>query len=98
MKKTILFMAFLMMSLLSSCQNMNEKSNNCPEQGFCIQDTLLYYNAKRINVGEPIANFVKIAGKPDRIVTDSLGGNTNKTWKWSKGFSAYNDEKKLFSD
>ncbi|WP_405321167.1 DUF7738 domain-containing protein [Flavobacterium oreochromis] len=84
MKKTILFMAFLMMSLLSSCQNTKQKSNNCPEQGFCIQDTLLYYNAKRINVGEPIANFVKIAGKPDRIVTDSLGGGTIIDYIWKE--------------
>ncbi|MFK7108832.1 DUF7738 domain-containing protein [Flavobacterium oreochromis] len=94
-KVVTLIVTIIIMSNLASCQNTKQKSNNCPEQGFCIQDTLLYYNAKRINVGEPIADFVKIAGKPDRIVTDSLGGNTNKTWKWSKGFSAYNDEKKI---
>ncbi|MFK7102306.1 hypothetical protein V3471_15150, partial [Flavobacterium oreochromis] len=100
-KVVTLIVTIIIMSNLASCQNTKQKSNNCPEQGFCIQDTLLYYNAKRINVGEPIANFVKIAGKPDRIVTDSLGGNTNKTWKWHKtGDEAYlaeNNKIKVFN-
>ncbi|QYS87581.1 hypothetical protein JJC03_07145 [Flavobacterium oreochromis] len=97
MNSNIVALLFL---LITSCQSKGQNKEINP-QGFCIQDTLLYYNAKRINVGEPIANFVKIAGKPDRIVTDSLGGNTNKTWKWHKtGDEAYlaeNNKIKVFN-
>ncbi len=80
MNSNIVALLFL---LITSCQSKGQNKEINP-QGFCIQDTLLYYNAKRINVGEPIANFVKIAGKPDRIVTDSLGGGTIIDYIWKE--------------
>ncbi|MFK7061623.1 hypothetical protein V3Q90_16025, partial [Flavobacterium oreochromis] len=80
MNSNIVALFFL---LITSCQSKGQNKEINP-QGFCIQDTLLYYNTKRINVGEPIANFVKIAGKPDRIVTDSLGGGTIIDYIWKE--------------
>ncbi|CAM3767431.1 Lipoprotein [Flavobacterium branchiophilum] len=73
------------MTNLASCQN---KEIN--QQGFCIQDSLIYYNGQKFEVAGPVDNFVKIAGKPDRIVTDSLGGYTIKDWMWNKKLISVN--------
>ena len=82
------------MTNLASCQNKGQNKEINP-QGFCIQDASIYYNGQQFEVVGMVDNFVKIAGKPDRIVVDSLGGNTNTSWKWNKtGFYAYINENK----
>ncbi|MDI9312474.1 MAG: hypothetical protein QM535_19850, partial [Limnohabitans sp.] len=82
---------FVMMTNLASCQNKGQNKEINP-QGFCIQDASIYYNGQQFEVVGMVDNFVKIAGQPDRIVVDSLGGNTNKSWVWNKNkYKAYND-------
>lgn len=82
------------MSNLASCQNKSPKKTSCNQDGFCIQDSSLFYNKHIITIGQSVNEFANAAGKPDRIVTDSSGGNTIKSWKWNKsGFNAYLNEK-----
>ena len=84
----------IIMTNLASCQNKGQSKEINP-QGFCIQDASIYYNGQQFEVVGMVDNFVKIAGQPDRIVVDSLGGNTNKSWDWHKsGYEAYETEKK----
>ena len=79
------------MSNLVSCQD--KKKNECTQSGFCVQDTLLYYNQKQIYLGMPSDKFVDALGKYDREVIDSSGGFTSRTWKWEKlDCEAYENE------
>lgn len=82
-----LFLSFLIMSNLVSCQ---EKMNNTIyDKGFVIKDTLLYYNGNKISINEPIDHLVKVMGKPDRTITDSEKVHLDKSWKWKNRYEAF---------
>lgn len=92
-----LIIVIVIMSNLASCQNKSQPKGISNSLGFCIQDSLTYYNGQKFNIVGPIKDFIDIAGKPDRTVIDSSGGNINKSWKWNKtGDEAYiNKNKKV---
>ncbi|SHI87875.1 DUF7738 domain-containing protein [Flavobacterium terrae] len=90
-----LILGFLIVSNLVSCQNKSQPKQISNSLGFYIQDSLTYYNGQKFNIVGPIKDFVDIIGKADRIVIDSSGGNTNKSWKWNKsGFYAFLNKRK----
>ncbi len=96
-KITKLIALLIIMSNLASCQNKSQPKQIYNMQGFCIQDSLTYYNGKKFDIAGSVKDFIDIAGKPDRTVIDSSGGNSNKSWKWNKtGDEAYiNKNKKV---
>ena len=79
--KTLLFMV-LIISNVVSCQD--KKNEICTTTGFCIQDTLLYYNQKHIALGMPINKFEEAMGKYDRILVDEGDGGIHVEWIWKK--------------
>ena len=76
------------MSNLVSCQD--KKKNECTQSGFCVQDTLLYYNQKQIYLGMPSDKFVEALGKYDREVIDSSGGEIIRDYFWKKKMISVN--------
>lgn len=95
-----IFFLFLLVFQLSSCQDKiksDKKDNNCPENGFCVENRQLRYNQKLISIGMPVEKFIAIFGKQDRTAIDSIGGKPDgKGWSWKDGGEAYiNDEGKI---
>lgn len=95
-----IFFLFLLVFQLSSCQDKitsDKKDNNCPENGFCVENRQLRYNQELISIGMPVEKFIAIFGKQDRTAIDSIGGKPDgKGWSWKDGGEAYiNDEGRI---
>lgn len=85
-----LFLGLLICMQLASCQTKRET-------GFVLEKKKLYYNSKEIALGMPVEKFTDAMGMYDRIVIDSSGGFTNRTWYWIKlrGEAYENEENKI---
>lgn len=82
-----IFFLFLLVFQLSSCQDKktsDKKDNNCPENGFCVENRQLHYNQKLISIGMPVEKFIEIFGKQDRTAVDSINSSVLKEYYWKK--------------
>lgn len=82
-----IFFLFLLVFQLSSCQDKktsDKKDNNCPENGFCVENRQLHYNQKLISIGMPVEKFIEIFGRQDRTAVDSISSSVLKEYYWKK--------------
>jgi hypothetical protein len=88
--KVLKIIVLLTCMQLASCQTKRET-------GFVLEKKKLYYNNKEIALGMPVEKFTDAMGMYDRIVIDSSGGFTNRTWYWIKlrGEAYENEENKI---
>ena len=80
-KLTLVPIIVFIMTQFISCQDKN--TEQCPKEGFCVQDTLLYYNQQPLTLGASIEDFVETMGKYDRKIEDSTGGAEIYDYFWN---------------